>query len=188
MEINPEADKSHFREAFEADETTREIMADVFTAIPGIDEAMTYAEMMNNVMNFQFTTIVFDTAPTGHTLRLLNFPDILDKGLNRLISMKQVFDALVSSFNQSPEEVYGSIYDRITEMKNAVTTILEHFKNPEQTTFIAVCIPEYLSIFETERLVQELFRQRIDIGHIVVNQVVFADNDCGMCNARSKMQ
>jgi len=99
MEINPEADKSHFREAFEADETTREIMADVFTAIPGIDEAMTYAEMMNNVMNFQFTTIVFDTAPTGHTLRLLNFPDILDKGLNRLISMKQVFDALVSSFN-----------------------------------------------------------------------------------------
>ena len=52
MEINPEADKSQFREAFEADESTKEIMTDVFTAIPGIDEAMTYAEMMNNVMNF----------------------------------------------------------------------------------------------------------------------------------------
>ena len=44
--------------------------------------------------------------------------------------MKQVFDALVSGFNQSPEEVYGSIYERVTEMKDAVTTILQHFKNP----------------------------------------------------------
>lgn len=57
------------------------------------------------------------------------------------------------------------------------------------TTFIAVCIPEFLSVFETERLVKELYNNEIDINTVVVNQVLFAEgNDCKMCNSRRKMQ
>lgn len=56
-----------------------------------------------------------------------------------------------------------------------------------------MCIPEFLSLYETERLVQELCKNRIDIQNIVVNQVLYPEDrkhytECRMCVARRKMQ
>ena len=44
-----------------------------------------------------YETIVFDTAPTGHTLRLLNFPNLLDKGLARILALKEKFTTIMNS-------------------------------------------------------------------------------------------
>lgn len=76
----------------------RSMFSDMSNSIPGVDEAMSFAELMKMVQNMNFSCIVFDTAPTGHTLRLLSFPTIMDKALSKLMDLKNKFSGLFSQF------------------------------------------------------------------------------------------
>lgn len=73
------------------------LMAELTSSIPGIDEAMSFAELMKQVQTMEYSVIVFDTAPTGHTLRLIQFPQMLEKGLGRVLGMKDKFGGLLST-------------------------------------------------------------------------------------------
>ena len=48
------------------------------------------------VQTMDYSVIVFDTAPTGHTLRLLQFPSTLEKGLAKMMSLKNKFGGLLN--------------------------------------------------------------------------------------------
>jgi len=168
------------------------MMQDLAFAIPGVDEAMGFAEIMKHVKSMKYSVIVFDTAPTGHTLRFLSFPAVLEKALGKLSTLGGRFGPMMQQFgsmmgvNTNTEDMFGKLED----MRAVITEVNNQFKDPDLTTFICVCISEFLSLYETERLIQELTSYEIDTHCIVVNQLLFpkANSDCDQCNTRYKMQ
>lgn len=75
MEIDPTLEL----ESGDVLDSNQSLFSELASSIPGIDEAMSFAELMKQVQSFAYDVIVFDTAPTGHTLRLLSFPSVLEK-------------------------------------------------------------------------------------------------------------
>ncbi|KAF7153096.1 hypothetical protein RHSIM_Rhsim01G0155900 [Rhododendron simsii] len=169
-------------------------LSDLANAIPGIDEAMSFAEMLKLVQTMDYSVIVFDTAPTGHTLRLLQFPSTLEKGLAKVMTLKNKFGGLLSQmtslFGVGDEFGEDAILGKLEGMKDVIEQVNKQFKDPDLTTFVCVCIPEFLSLYETERLVQELTKFEIDTHNIIINQVLFEEDavESKLLKARMRMQ
>lgn len=157
------------------------IMKDLMTSVPGIDEAMAFAELMKMVQDMNYSTIVFDTAPTGHTLRLLSFPRTMESAIGKLLALKNRFQGLItqvtSFMGAGGAEGIEAMITKLEQLKVLIDQVHNQIRDPEKTTFVCVCIPEFLSIYETERLVQELSKSEIDTHNVVVNQVLFPDKD-----------
>ncbi|KAF7507315.1 Golgi to ER traffic- protein [Endocarpon pusillum] len=171
------------------------MMQDLAFSIPGVDEAMSFAEVLKQVKSLSYEVIIFDTAPTGHTLRFLQFPTVLEKALAKVSQLSTQFGPMLNSVIGARGGLPGgqSLDDLIQKMETLRETIGEvntQFKNPDMTTFVCVCIAEFLSLYETERMIQELASYEIDTHCIVVNQLLFPkkSNHCEQCNARRKMQ
>ena len=97
---------------------------------------MSFAELMNTVDSMLYDLIIFDTAPTGHTLRLLNFPNLLEKGLDKLVTLRTSFQNLTSQLSGmfgSQEEFdthMNNLFGSVEKMKITVTKVNQQMKDP----------------------------------------------------------
>ncbi|BEI83757.1 hypothetical protein CcaverHIS002_0403610 [Cutaneotrichosporon cavernicola] len=192
MEIDPNSSLQEMIESADQSGGMGGMMQDLAFAIPGVDEAMGFAEIMKHVKSMEFSVIVFDTAPTGHTLRFLSFPSVLEKALGKLSQLSGRFGPMLQQMQSmfgggAPQE---DMFAKLEQMREVITEVNTQFKDPELTTFVCVCISEFLSLYETERLIQELTKYEIDTHNIVVNQLLFPKktDHCEQCSVRFKMQ
>ena len=160
------------------------------TNLPGIDEAMALSSVLNFIdgpkstdaeTSEAYDIIVFDTAPTGHTLRLLQLPSVLKIGLKKLTSWKarfaSVFSTVTSMLYNDPnrdaqQQRLKRLEERMAAWLDAVTRLTNLFKDNTKTQFVCVCNASFLSVYETKRLISELKVARIHCEYILVNMLM----------------
>lgn len=156
---------------------------------------MSFAEVLKQVKSLSYETIIFDTAPTGHTLRFLQFPSVLEKALAKVSQLSSQYGPLLNGFLGANGSLPNGanlpeMMEKLEALRATISEVNAQFKDDRLTTFVCVCIPEFLSLYETERMIQELASYHIDTHCIVVNQLLFpkSGSGCEQCTARRRMQ
>merc|ERR1719291_251783 len=132
------------------------------TLPPGSDEIVALTEVLDEVKKEKFDRIIIDTAPTGHALRLLSFPDFLERLADRIARLRDRFGWLAGE--GGPDQL-RSFQFRMIELQ-------ELFTDPDRTSFTVVSIPTGLALEESKRLLDDLVEQDIKAGMVVVNRVL----------------
>merc|ERR1712023_580071 len=83
-----------------------------------------------------------------------------------------------------------ALLGKLEQTREVIEKVNRQFRDPEATSFVCVCIPEFLSLYETERLLQQLAKFQIDSHTIIVNQILYPERpgNCNLCHARESMQ
>jgi arsenite/tail-anchored protein-transporting ATPase len=154
-------------------------------SIPGIDEVMVFKTIIDFIEIGGYDKYVVDTAPTGHALRLISFPNLVDEWIKVAVRMRWKYRYMITSFAGSykPDEVDAFLFN----LKKTVKRIEKLLRDKIKCQFIPVCIPEAMAILETGRLLSELDSSGIISQQIVVNNVMSA-GDCDFCKKRQAGQ
>ncbi len=180
MEINAELALTEFKARHRAeleklfDTSTymdgEDLNAMLALPIPGIDEVMGFKVITDLMAQGQFDCYVVDTAPTGHALRLLSLPELLDQWVKTLAQMRWKYRTVQQTFKgkYAPDDAD----DLLLELKKTVSRLRALLTDPLRCEFVVVAKPEAMVLAETERLLASLAEHHIRVGHLVMNQVM----------------
>lgn len=147
---------------------------------PGIQEEFLLDFILERVRDGSYDLVVWDTAPAGDTLRLLELPH---KFLNHLRTAPKMYLAVRDKLqlNKTP---FLELIDSWRALSQEIT---DWFRDPANTEFVLVTIPEALGVYQARRLVDDFARFGLEIHHLVVNHVI-AQADSEFLRKRQAMQ
>ncbi len=198
LELDPEEEVEDFRETLQLSEYQDQfdVMDDVQDGLdimkkgPGIAEMAAFNRFIQYMNKDTYDVIVFDTAPTGHTLSLLQLPEVLDSMVGKVLTMRmrfsQAVDTFKTFFGQESETPVG-VQD-LEELKKQIEHARELLTDPAVTSFNFVMLAEKMSIYETERAIERVDEFEIPTGRLFVNQLIPENSDCDFCTSRRTMQ
>ena len=154
-------------------------------SIPGIDEIMSFKTIIDFIEEGQFDKYIVDTAPTGHALRLISSPKMLDAWIKVAAKMRWKYRYLITSFAGSYKQ--DDVDAFLLSLKKTVKRIENLLQDKAKCEFIPVCIPEAMAISETMRLIADLEDFKIKARQIIINHVNVSV-DCDFCKRRKAGQ
>jgi arsenite-transporting ATPase len=156
-------------------------LIDYVAMAPGIQEEFMLDFIVEQVRDRGFDLVVWDTAPAGDTLRLLELPH---KFLEHLRVAPRVYLGVRDKL-QLGKVPFLEIIDSWRELSRDITAF---FKDPANAEFTLVTIPEALGVYQARRLVGEFAEFGLDIHNLIVNHVVVAPDGDFMRRRREMQQ
>ena len=145
-------------------------------SMPGADEAAAMRMLLEYLDDDRFERVVIDTAPTGHTLRLLELPETMDSMVGKILKLRQRFsgmmDTITGMFGGDEEVDPEAGIEDLEALSERIEQLRALLRDPTRTDFRVVMVPETLSIVESERLLGQLAEFEIPVSTVVVNRVM----------------
>jgi arsenite/tail-anchored protein-transporting ATPase len=148
-------------------------------SMPGVDELMAWMHIGELAEEHADSLIVVDTAPTGHTLRMLSASSHFSQLAAALDAMQEKHRAMVYQFTR--REVRDAIDGFIEDFDARAKQRRELLTDPNRAAFVPVTLSEPWVVEQTLRLIGEV---GIDVPFVVLNRAVL-DADCDRCRARA---
>ncbi|MEA3319322.1 MAG: ArsA family ATPase [Bacillota bacterium] len=183
LEINPQSESKRYIEevktnlkglvkATMVEEVHRQI--DLASASPGADEAALFDKITSLVLEEynSFDHIIFDTAPTGHTIRLLTLPELMNVWISGLLEKRKKVQQNYSQLLNDGEPVEDPIFEKLQSRKQKFVKVRDILLDQKKTGYAFVLNAERLPILETKKAIDMLEKQNMDVSTVFVNKVI----------------
>jgi arsenite/tail-anchored protein-transporting ATPase len=156
---------------------------------PGIEEEYMLNYILEIVESGRYDLVVWDTAPAGHTMRLLHLPQIF---LGHLEAATKFYMNLYSYFEKVKEAVKlkkgrRSLLEIISGWETLAEKVVNFIRDTTKSEFVLVTIPEALGVRQTERIIRDFDAYQLKVNHLIVNYVI-EEADCEFHKIRREMQ
>lgn len=147
-------------------EANRQI--DLAASMPGAEEMALFDKIGALVRggDEHYDLVIFDTAPTGHTLRLIRMPELMESWIRALSKSRQAM--LGVEQDDATDPVMISLKDRLEHLREFRARLL----SPRICSFVLVLVAERLPIEETARAIDQLEDAGVKIGGLIVNRIL----------------
>ena len=163
-------------------EANRQI--DLAATMPGAEEVALFDRMGALIRgeDNRFDLIVFDTAPTGHTVRLIRMPELMEAWIRALSRSRRAMLGVEQDDRQDP--IMVTLNERLERLR----LLRARLVSGRTTGFVLVLIPERLPIEETSRAIEQLDEIGVRVSALVVNRVLPEETSDAFLAARRRQE
>jgi arsenite/tail-anchored protein-transporting ATPase len=156
-------------------------------SLPGVDELLGLLEIERLAVEHPYDYVVIDTAPTGHTLRLLATPALFKTFARVLDLMQEKHRALAHAFGRhARKDDSDALIEELYREGERLGTLL---RDPSRTRLCWVMLAEEMSVAESRRAVAALQAEGIRVNDMVVNRLtVPPPSTCALCDERRRVE
>lgn len=148
---------------------------------PGIDEIAALGTISELLDQDRYDSIILDTAPTGHLIRFLELPEVALSWIRTFMKLLLKYQNVVRA---------TEVAEELVALSKSIKRVLALLKDPELCEFVAVAIPETMSLEETADLAEALDKLGVPLRKLLINGVISeeAAEQCRFCRARRRAQ